>query len=127
MTFARWVFRTAAVYGIVTLVPLYLLEAAVAAPNARLGHPAYFYGFIGVSLSAQVMFLTIAVDPARYRPMMIAAIFEKCSFGVAVWLLWGQGRASSDVLVFASLDLIWGALFAVSYTHVRAETAAVRQ
>jgi hypothetical protein len=127
MTFARWVFRAAAIYGFATLVPLYFLEAAVAAPSPQLSHPEYFYGFIGVSLAAQVMFLTIAADPARYRPMMIAAILEKLSFGTAVWHLWTQGRVGPDVLFFASLDLIWGALFTLSYLRGGAEMAAARR
>ena len=87
----------------------------------------HFYGFIGVSLAAQVMFLTIAADPARYRPMMIAAILEKLSFGTAVWLLWTQGRVGPDVLFFASLDLIWGALFTLSFLRGGAEMAGARR
>ena len=115
MTFARWVFRAAAIYGFATLVPLYFLEAAVAAPSPQLSHPEYFYGFIGVSLAAQVMFLTIAADPARYRPMMIPAFLEKISFAIPVLVLYAKNRTSTATLAFGLVDLTLGALFIAAY------------
>ena len=69
---ARWIFRIAAIYGLIALTPLYFLEAKVAAPAPLLAHPEHFYGFIGTALAAQVMFLVIASDPVRYRPLMLA-------------------------------------------------------
>ena len=81
---ARWIFRIAAIYGLIALTPLYFLEARVAAPAPLLAHPEHFYGFIGTALAAQVMFLVIASDPARYRPLMLAGVLEKLAFGVPV-------------------------------------------
>lgn len=108
---ARWIFRIAAIYGLIALTPLYFLEAKVAAPAPLLAHPEHFYGFIGTALAAQVMFLVIASDPVRYRPLMLAGVLEKLAFGVPVWWLWTQGRVIAPTLVFASIDLTLAALF----------------
>jgi len=38
---ARWLFRGAAIYGLIVLLPLYFLERQVAAPATLLAHPEY--------------------------------------------------------------------------------------
>ena len=88
MRFARWVFLAAGIYGIVALAPLYFLEDRVGRdyPPA-ISHPQYFYGFIGVGLAWQALFLLIALDPDRLRPAMLLAIVEKATFAIAVALL----------------------------------------
>lgn len=115
MRLARWIFRIAAIYGIVVLAPMYFLEAKVAAPAAVLPHAENFYGFIGTALAAQVLFLIIASDPVRFRPAMLAGVCEKLAFGVPVWVLWTQGRAVPPLLVFGTIDLVLGALFLVAW------------
>ena len=119
MRLARWIFRVAAIYGIVVLAPLYFLEAQVAAPARLLPHPEYFYGFIGTALAAQVMFLIIATDPARYRPLMLAGVAEKVPFGVAVWVLWAQGRVPASTVGFGTADLVLAALFGLAWWRTR--------
>lgn len=57
----------------------------------------------------------MAKDPARYRAMMIPAIIEKASYGVAMAVLYAQDRVATVVLVSGIIDLIFGALFAVAY------------
>ena len=123
MRLARWIFRIAAIYGIVVLAPMYLLEARVAAPAALLPHPEHYYGFIGTALAAQVMFLVIATDPARYRPLMIAGVLEKLAFGAPVWLLWTQGRVAAPVVAFGTVDLVWAVLFGVAWRRTAAPLA----
>jgi hypothetical protein len=115
MGFARWVFLAAGVYGFVVLTPLYVLESAVSSSQGPVTHPEYYYGFVGCALAFQLLFLIIARDPARLRPAMLAAIVEKAGFPAAVWPLFLQHRAPATVAVFSSIDLLWGALFVISY------------
>jgi len=78
MNFARRVFFWSGVYGLIVLLPQYFLEAKTGRdfPPA-ITHPEFFYGFIGVGLAWQVLFLIIAQDPVRYRPVMLCGALEK--------------------------------------------------
>jgi hypothetical protein len=123
MRFARWVFRLAGLYGLIVLLPQYVMEERVGRDDPpAITHPEYFYGFVGVAVAWQVAFLVIARDPLRYRPLMVPAILEKAAFGIAVPVLFGLGRVSAAVLGFGLIDLLWGLLFVVAYGRVRAIT-----
>src|SRR5262245_17918 len=101
MRFARWVFRIAGIYGLAVLAPQYCLEAQVGRDYPPpVTHPEFFYGFLGVAVAWQVAFLLIARDPARYRPLMIPAVLEKVTFGIAVLVLFAQQRVAGVLLVF---------------------------
>lgn len=121
VVFARRVFRVAAVYGIVVLLPQYFLEGRIGRdyPPA-ITHPEHFYGFIGVALAWQVLFLLIATDPPRYRPVMLVAILEKLAFGFACAVLYLQGRLAVVTLGAGAIDLVLAALFLASYRATRA-------
>ena len=123
MQFAKWVFRLAGIYGIVTVAPLYLAEWAIARATVPISHPEYFYGFVGLCVVWQIMFLLISRDPSRWRPAMPVALLEKLSFSLPVFALYAAGRVDSSVTVFASIDLVWAALFAVSYIRSEARAA----
>jgi hypothetical protein len=123
MSFARWVFRLAAIYGFIVLTPLYGLEGAISARQGPVTHPEYFYGFIGCALAFQLLFLIISRDPARLRPAMLAGIVEKLSFPAAVWPLFLQGRAPAPVAVMSGVDLVWGLLFLIAWRRTRAAAA----
>jgi hypothetical protein len=122
MKFARRVFFIAGVYGLLVLGPQYFLEAKTGRdfPPA-ITHPEYYYGFIGVGLAFQVLFLVIARDPVRYRGAMIPAVLEKATFGVAAFLLYLQDRIPALVLGFALVDILLGALFVVAYAKTAKE------
>jgi hypothetical protein len=112
MTFARWLFRIAGVYGLLVLPPQYLLEERISRDTPpAITHPEYFYGFLGVAIAWQVAFLIIGQDPVRYRLMMLPAVIEKVSFGIAAAVLYAQGRASGALLAFGGVDLVLGGLF----------------
>lgn len=113
---ARRVFRVAGIYGIVALAPQYLLEKQVGRdfPPA-ITHPEFFFGFIGVALAWQFVFLLIAGDPVRYRPLMPAAVVEKLVFAVAAPVLYLQGRAAAAVAIFGAIDLLLAILFTLSF------------
>ncbi len=116
MLFARRVFQLAGIYGILILTPQYFLEARISRdfPPA-ITHPEQFYGFIGVALAWQVLFLIIATDPARFRPAMLPAILEKLGFGVATVVLFLQHRVAGPVLGPAVIDLVLALCFLAAY------------
>jgi hypothetical protein len=97
--FARIVFGLAGVGGSLLLAPLYWMEGRIgAADPPAITHPEYFYGFVGVALTWQIVCLVIAWSPARCRPMMLVAALEKVSFGLAAVAVltasgfeWGAG------------------------------------
>ena len=115
--FSRWVFWIAGVYGLLVLLPQYFLEQRIGrdAPPP-ITHPEYFYAFVGVAVAWQVAFLIIGCDPQRYRLMMIPAILEKLSFGIAALVLWSMGRVAMPVPAFAGIDLLLGALFVAAFS-----------
>ncbi len=121
MTFASRVFRVAGIYGLVALLPQYFLERTTGLRHPpAITHAEYFYGFIGVAVAWQVVFFLIAGDPARYRPLMLAAVLEKAAFGLAAVALYWQGRLSAEMLGAGVIDLILGSLFVVAYRRTAA-------
>jgi hypothetical protein len=116
MKFARIVFTIAGIYGLVVLLPQYFMEKKNGLDFPPLiTHPEYYYGFIGVALAWQVLFLILAKDTARYRAMMIPSVLEKAGFGIAVIVLFLQQRVPAFLLAPATIDLIFGLLFLVAY------------
>lgn len=130
MQFAKWVFRLAGIYGIVTVAPLYFLEGAITRATGPISHPEYFYGFVGLCVVWQILFLLISSDPSRWRPAMPVAVLEKLSFSLPVLALYVGRRVDSSVTVFASIDLVWAALFAAAFlqsaAHARTEVQEPR-
>lgn len=116
MRFSKIVFRAAGIYGLLVLLPQYFMEAKNGSdfPPA-ITHPEYYYGFIGVGLAFQVLFLIIARNPVRYRAAMISAIIEKFSFGIAAIVLFAQNRLAPMMLGAAMIDLILGTLFIAAF------------
>lgn len=116
MNFAKRVFQIAGIYGLAVVAPQLFLESKTSAdyPPA-ITHPEFYYGFVLVAIAWQVAFLTISRDPVRFRPLMIAAILEKAGFGIAVPILWLQGRVPGLLVGFAAVDLLLGALFFASW------------
>ena len=116
MLFAKRTFLIAGVYGLVVLLPQYLLEARIGRDSPpAVTHPEYYYGFIGVAVAWQIAFFVLAKDPVRYRPMMIPAIIEKATFGIAVGVLFALDRVSLPMLGAGFVDLVLGALFILAY------------
>jgi hypothetical protein len=123
VTYARWLFRIAGIYGLLTVAPMLFLEKAVAGDTGWIGHPEYFYGWIVAALVFQLMFLVIASDPARFRPLIPIAILEKFTWIAALWTLAAQGRVPPPTLVIGSLDAVWGVLFVIAWIRTRPQSA----
>lgn len=114
--FATVVFTAAGIWGILDVVPLYFLFDYVGrkAPPA-ITHPEFYYGFAGVTLAWQVVFLFIGRDPSRYRIMMLPAILEKAAYVLPVLVLLAQHRLSLSTALPATPDLLWAVLFIMSF------------
>src|SRR5262245_51520723 len=91
------------------------LEEQVGRDSRPVTHPEHISGFLGVAVSSQVAFLLIARDPARYRPLMIPAVLEEATFGVAALVLFAQQRIPGTLLVFGIIDLVWELLFLAAF------------
>src|SRR6516165_4433703 len=108
MRFARWVFLLAGATGILMVVPPYFLERQTSEDYPPpITHPEYYYGFFGVTLAWQLLFLVIGSDPVRYRRAMLPAMLEKASFALAIPVLHVMGRVAGLWLGFASMDGTW--------------------
>lgn len=126
MTFAKYVFLIAGVWGIVVLTPLFFLVDITGRPYpAPTDYPHFFYGFVAVALAWQFAFLVIGSNPVRFRPLMIPAFIEKAGYIVAAAVLYRQGRISADYAGTAIPDALFLALFIVAYWKTRARRASV--
>jgi hypothetical protein len=116
MRFARFVFWIAGVIGLVALTPMYVLEARFGHdyPPA-VTHPEFFYGFAGVAIAWQIGFLIMGGNPIRYRPLMLAAMFEKFSYAIAIFVLALQNRIAAPLVLTGALDLLFGILFVMAW------------
>ena len=120
MKFARVTFLVAGIYGLLVLTPLYFLEGQIGRQTPPpITHVEFFYGFAGVALAWQVVFLVIARDPARYRPMMLPSILEKISYGMALLILHQQQRIATSSFAIGMVDWIWAALFVISFARTQ--------
>jgi hypothetical protein len=120
MKFARIIFGIAAAYGIISLPPLYFLLERIGreAPPA-VTHAEFYYGFVGVALLWQFIFILVAKDPIRYRPIMLIAICEKLTYTVPVLILFSLGEVSAKLVGPSLVDPIFCVLFIVAYVRTR--------
>lgn len=116
MKFARVVFFVAGVYGLIVLLPQYfLIEKNGRDFPPSITHAEYYYGFIGVAVAWQIVFLIMAKDPVRYRLLMLPAIVEKAGFGLVAFVLYLMGRLSVSLFAAGIVDLVLGLLFGVAF------------
>ena len=123
MKFAKMVFWVAGMWGFLVLTPLYFMFDIIGQKDPPpITHPGFFYGFVGVALVWQVVFIIVATDPVRYRPLMIPSILEKVSWSTAVIVLVMQQRMHQSDLVFAGTDLLLGVLFVITWFKTSVST-----
>lgn len=124
--FARWVFITAAVYGLLVMLPQYFIELQVGRNHPLIAiHPERFYGFIGLAVVWQLAFLLIASDVVHYRSLMPVAVLEKLAFGLPIIVLYAQSRTSLPVLAVALIDLMLGVVFLFAYLRLKHRDAVL--
>ena len=120
MKFARTIFLIAGMYGLLVMLPQYFLEGRIGRDiPPPISHPEFYYGFIGVTIAWQILFLIISNDPLRYRAMMIPAVLEKTVFVIPMIILFLQGRLAPITLAPAGLDLVLGILFFIAFLKTR--------
>jgi hypothetical protein len=120
MKFARIVFLTAGVWGLIVTLPLYFTYGFIGhrSPPA-ITHPEFYFGFVGVTLAWQLAFLLIGADPVRLRLMMIPSMVEKLSFVLASAVLLVSGHISASQAAPLVPDLILLLLFVLSFFKAR--------
>jgi O-antigen/teichoic acid export membrane protein len=120
MKFAKLVFLIAGIYGLIVLVPQYFFEARTGHDYPPpITHPEYYYGFIGLAVVWQLVFLILSRDPVRYRPLMIPAILEKACFAIPAVILLSQHRIPGLTFGFAMVDVVLGVLFLIAYVKTK--------
>jgi hypothetical protein len=113
---AKAAFLVAGISGLLTLLPMYFVEQRMGRDlPPPITHPEFYYGFIGVGVAFQLVFLLISSDPVRYRPLILAAMVEKFSYGLAVLILAAQNRIAGPPFGFGIVDLAWGIVFTVVF------------
>jgi hypothetical protein len=112
MKFAKIVFWIAGIWGVLVLTPLYFIFDLIGQKDPPpITHPAFYYGFVSVGLVFQIVFIVIALDPVRLRPMMIPAMLEKFGYGVTLLVLYLQNRLHPQDLALGGVDVLFGVLF----------------
>src|SRR5271170_901988 len=125
MKFAKIVFWIAGIWGVLVLTPLYFMFDLIGRQDPPpITHPAFYYGFVGVALAWQVAFFIIATNPVRFRPLMIAGMVEKFSYGAALTVLYLHSRLHPSDLTFGVVDLLFAVLFGVAFFKTRPWLAA---
>jgi hypothetical protein len=125
MRFAKIVFFIAGVYGLLILAPIYFMEGKIGRDTPpAITHPEYFYGFLGAGLAWQVVFLVLSTDPVRYRAMIPPSILEKVTWGVALIVLFSEGRLPLSTFVVGSADWIFAFLFLAAYFKTKSHPSA---
>ncbi len=116
ITFARRLFLTAGIYGVVVVAPLFFLEKELSEryPPA-ITHPELYYGFVFVTFAWQIVYLMMGRDPLRYRPMLLPAILGKTGFALSALVLFALQRVDAAVAWLAPIDLVLAALFAWAF------------
>ena len=124
MRFAKLVFSIAGVWGMLVLTPVYFMFASLSRQYPpQITHPEFYDGFAGVTFAWQVAFFVIARDPVRFRPIMVAAVLEKFSYGATVSVLYTQGRLYAGQLAWGGPDLVWGFLFLAAFLKTSSDGA----
>lgn len=125
MKFASVVFRVAAVWGLVVLVPLFFMfDGSGVAGNPPFTYLQAYFGFLCVTLAWQLAFWIIGSDPVRFRPLMIPAMVEKFGFVLALAVLYALGRVGPREVLPALPDLVLGVLFVAAYVKTQPSTPA---
>jgi hypothetical protein len=116
MKFAKIVFWIAGIWGILVLTPLLFMFDLIGRQDPPpITHPGFYYGFVSTALAWQVVFLFIARDPVRFRPLIIPSILEKFGYGACLVTLYLQHRLHANDLVFVVVDSLLGIFFIVAY------------
>jgi drug/metabolite transporter (DMT)-like permease len=116
MKFAGITFYIAFFWGLLILTPLLFMFNTISTQDPPpITHPAFYYGFVTAGLAFQFVFLTIARDPIRFRPIMLPSVLEKFGYATVLTVLFLQHRLHPQDLAFGAIDGLFGILFLAAY------------
>jgi hypothetical protein len=116
MRFARVVFAAAGVLGLLILLPgFFAVDTVGQLYPPAVTHQDFYYGFLCVTVAWQLVFLVIAKDPIRYRPLMPVAMLEKFPYVAMLLILYAHGQLARPQLAAVVIDGTLGILFAYAY------------
>lgn len=116
MKFAKYTFLVAGIYGLLALVPQYFLENKIGIDTPpAITHSEFFYGFVGVAIAFQLVFLVISRDPQKYRLLILPSIVEKFSFAIPAAILFAAGRLDAQMFAAGMIDAVLGLLFVLCW------------
>ena len=122
MKFAKYLFYVAGIWGILVITPLFFIFDKIGQQDPpAITHPLFYYGFAGVALAWQFVFLVIGSNPARFRPLMLVGILEKLGFFVPAVILHAQHRVHTSDLFISSGDAVLAVLFLIAYFKTPAQ------
>ena len=125
MKFASRVYLIAGIVGLIEIVPMYFTESLWGRTYPpMITHPEFYYGFAGVTLAWQVLFLILSRDPVRYRPLMLPTILEKAGYVVAALVLFAEDRLAPAMMGPVAIDAILGVLFVMAYARTAADNSS---
>jgi hypothetical protein len=124
MKFAKYLFYIAGIWGILVLTPLFFIFDRIGQQDPPpVTHPLFYYGFAGVALAWQFVFLAIGSNPVRFRPLMLVSILEKLGYFLPALVLFLQHRVHpADVLISCG-DALLAVLFIVAYLKTPSSTS----
>ena len=71
--------------------------------------------FVSITFAWQIVFLVIATDPLRYRPIMAAALVEKFGYIATLGVLYAQGQIQFGQFAVVGPDVVLGLLFIAAF------------
>lgn len=122
MRFAKTVFLIAGIWGVLVMTSMYFLYDVVSRQYPPpITHPDFYFGFISITFAWQVVFLIIATDPLRYRPIMAAALLEKFGYIATLGVLYARGKLQFGQFAVTGPDFILGMLFIAAFLKTAGE------
>ena len=122
MKFARWVFLAAGIFGLVLLIPL-VYSVLFDRESILLGGASaglFFYTSVFQYVCWQILYLVLAKDPLRYRPIMIPAFLAiAVTPFYPIWLYMYGLRPWIPIIV---INLIFALLFVLAFWLTGRET-----
>lgn len=108
---ARWSFAAAGLYGLAATLPLYARTPE--------GDPLFVWAFAGAAAAMQLVYLLIARNPLRFRPVIPTGIASKLSFAAPVAWLYAEKRVGATTLAFGIIDMALAAMFLWWWARLR--------
>ena len=115
MKFARWVFLTSGITGLLLMLPP-AYAAAFGAPESLPNLAStglFFYGFLFQFMCWQILYIFLAGDPLRHRRIMLPAFLAQVLAPFNTIWLYLYGLSAWIVIIAVLLAL--ASLFLVSY------------